>query len=125
MVEIELYSEVSLAAYVEQYRPKSDQYKDLVAVAFLCEHRKEIDDVTADHVYTCFRKMGWPARAKAFAQPLRNLKTKQFLDGGPSKGTDVTNHIGLDKVHKLAKGCCERSERVYRIGQRLSLEVGS
>ena len=104
VIEIQLDAEVSLASYVEKYPPKNDQDKYLVAVAFLCEHRKELDGVTADHVYTCFRKMGWPAGTKDFAQPLRNLKANQFLDGGPSKGTYKTNHIGLDKVHKLAEG---------------------
>jgi hypothetical protein len=104
VVEIQLDAEVSLASYVDQYKPKNDQDKYLVAVAFLCEHRKEVDGVTADHVYTCFRKMNWSTGTKDFAQPLRNLKANQFLDGGPSKGTYKTNHIGLDKVHKLAEG---------------------
>ena len=104
VIEIQLDSEVSLASFVEQYPPKSDQDKYLVAVAFLCEHRKELEGVNADHVYTCFRKMGWPTGTKDFAQPLRNLKLNQFLDGGPTKGTYKTNHIGLDKVHKLAEG---------------------
>lgn len=104
VVEIQLDAEVSLASYVGQYPPKSDQDKYLVAVAFLCEHRKDLEGVTADHVYTCFRKMGWPTGTKDFGQPLRNLKLNQFLDGGPTKGTYKTNHIGLDKVHKLAEG---------------------
>lgn len=104
VVEIQLDAEVSLASYVAQYPPKSDQDKYLVAVAFLCEHRKDLEGVTADHVYTCFRKMGWSTGTKDFAQPLRNLKLNQYLDQGPSKGTYTPNHIGLDKVHKLAEG---------------------
>lgn len=104
VVEIQLDAEVSLASYVEQFPPKSDQDKYLVAVAFLCEHRKDVEGVTADHVYTCFRKMGWATGTKDFAQPLRNLKQNQFLDQGPTRGTYVPNHIGLDKVHKLAEG---------------------
>ncbi len=104
VVEIQLDAEVSLASYVDQYPPKSDQDKYLVSVAFLCEHRKELEGVTADHVYTCLRKMSWSTGTKDFAQPLRNLKLNQFLDQGPSKGTYVPNHIGYDKVHKLAEG---------------------
>lgn len=104
VVDIELGSEISLASYVAQYPPKNEQDRYLVAVAFLCEHRKELDGVTADHVYTCFRKMNWSTGSKDFSQPLRNLKLNQLLDQGPGRGTYVTNHIGLDKVHKLAEG---------------------
>ena len=103
VLEIDLDSELSFASFIEQYPPKTDQDRYLAAVAFFCEHRKDIDAITVDHVYTCFRKAGWGIGTKDFGQPLRNLKNNQFLDQGPSKGTYVVNHIGLDKVHKLAE----------------------
>ncbi|WP_152599770.1 hypothetical protein [Hoeflea sp. BAL378] len=104
VVDIELSNEISLKSYTENYPPKNDQDRYLVVVAFLCEHRKEIEGVNADHVYTCFRKLEWPTGSKDFGQPLRNLKLNQLLDPGPGRGTYVINHIGIDKVHKLAEG---------------------
>jgi len=104
VVEIDLDSDVSLASYADKYPPKTEQDHYLLAVAYLCENRKDIEGVTADHVYTCFRKMNWSTGSKDFAQPLRNLKSKDLLDSGKSRGTYAVNHIGLDKVHKFAEG---------------------
>lgn len=103
VVDIDLDSDVSLASYAEKHQPKNDQDRYLVSVAFLCEHRRDVEAIAADHVYTCFRKLHWPTGSKDFAQPLRSLKKNQYLDQGPSRGTYVVNHLGLDKVHKLAE----------------------
>lgn len=103
VVEMDLDSEVSLSDYVDQYPPQNEQDRYLVSVAYICEHRQDIEGVTADHVYTCFRKLEWPTGSKDFAQPLRNLKVSQLLDPGPTRGTYQVNHIGLDRVHKLAE----------------------
>lgn len=104
VVEIDLDSDVSLASFADQYPPKNEQDRYLMTVAYLCEHRKDIEGVTADHVYTCFRKLGWSTGSKDFAQPLRNRKANDLLHQGPARGTYAVNHIGLDKVHKLAEG---------------------
>ena len=101
VVDIDLDSPNSFADYVAKNSPKSDQDKYLVAVAFLSEHRSELEGASVDHVYTCFRKMGWSTGAKDFGQPLRNLKVQQLVEQGKSKGTYSTNHIGLDRVRKL------------------------
>lgn len=102
VLEIDLDTDVSLASYAEQYPPQSESERYLVVVAFFYENREIEEDVTADHVYTCFRKLGWTTGKKDFAQPLRNLKRDQLVEKGTSNGTYKTNHIGLDRVHKLA-----------------------
>ena len=102
VVDIDLDKEPSLESFVAKYQPKTDRDKHLVVVAFLTEHRAELEGANLDHVYTCFRKLGWPSGAKDFGQPLRDLKATQLVDQGKAKGTYVTNHIGLDKVHKMA-----------------------
>lgn len=103
VVQIDLDSDVSLAKYAEKYPPKNEQDRFLMTVAYLCEERPDVDGVTADHVYTCFRKLSWSTGSKDFAQPLRNLKANQLLDQGPTRGTYAVNHIGLDRVHKFAE----------------------
>lgn len=102
VLEIDLEGENPFADFVESYPPETERDKHLVSVAYFCEQRKEITDISADHVYTCFRKMKWSVGSKDFAQPLRDLKRLQLLTAGPSRGTYVINHIGLDHVHKLA-----------------------
>lgn len=103
VVEIELDNDTSLSSYVGQFPPKTELEKYLVAVAFLCEHRKEVEGVSANHVYTCFLKLKWPTGSKDFSQPLRNLKSDNLLDSGKTRGTFVVNHIGRDRVLKLAE----------------------
>lgn len=104
VVQIDLDTDVSLASYAEKYPPKNEQDRFLMTVAYLCEERPDVEGVTADHVYTCFRKLKWSTGSKDFAQPLRNLKANQLLDQGPTRGTYAVNHIGLDRVHKFAEG---------------------
>lgn len=104
VVEIDLDSHVSFADFVEQHTPKSDMDRHLVAVAFFQEHRKEVEGVTADLVYTCFRKQDWPAGSRDFSQPLRHLKSKQLLVSGPARGTYAVNHIGMDHLRKMRGG---------------------
>lgn len=103
VVEMDVTTEVSLKTFAEQYPPKTDQDRFLVALMFLKEHRPDIDEIKGDHLFTCFRSMGWPAGAKDFTQPLRTLKKEQFVDGGDSRGTYVINHVGEGRVKKLAE----------------------
>lgn len=104
ILDIDLDSDVSFASYVERYPVKTELDRYIVAVAFFHEHRDIDEGITADHVYTCFRKLNWSTGKKDFAQPLRNLKRDQLIEKGPSNGTYIINHIGLDRVHKLADG---------------------
>ncbi|MBA3911114.1 MAG: hypothetical protein C0524_14880 [Rhodobacter sp.] len=104
VVGMDLTSDVSLKAYAEQYPPKTDQDRFLVALMFLKEHRPNVDEITGDHLFTCFKSMGWPCGAKDFTQPLRTLKRDQLVDGGKSRGTYVINHVGEGRAKKLAEG---------------------
>ena len=66
------------------------------------EHRN-IDSISDDHIYTCFRSIGWPTNIPDFVQPLRDLKFKKYFTS-PEKGFYAINHIGLDYVKKLGGG---------------------
>jgi len=103
VVEMDLASDVSLRSFSEQYPPQTDQDRFLVALLYLKENRADIDAITGDHLYTCFRHMEWRSGAKDFTQPLRTLKKDQFVDAGDSRGTYVINHVGEDRVKKLAE----------------------
>jgi uncharacterized protein YjhX (UPF0386 family) len=73
-----------------------------VIAAWFKEHRG-LDAITPDHVYTCYRTLKWPLNMNDFAQPLRDLKAKQFLTS-PEKGSYAINHLGLQEVQKLISG---------------------
>lgn len=99
IVPIEMNADVSLASFAQGKDVNGQHKKYLIAAAWLKEHRS-IGAVTPGHIYTCFRKMGWPTNIQDFGQPLRHLKVKKFF-GKNDKGEYEINHIGLDYVKKL------------------------
>jgi len=102
VIEIDVKSEVSLAAFAEKAKPKNHSQRYLVIAAWLHKHRG-IEAITADHIYTCYRSLEWPTNIPDFAQPLRALKHKQLFTS-PETGNYAINHIGLSRVEKLFNG---------------------
>lgn len=76
--------------------PKSNHKRYLKLAAWLHDHRS-IEAVTADHIYTCYRHLGWPTDILDFAQPLRELKHKQYFTT-PERGKYAINQLGLAKA---------------------------
>jgi hypothetical protein len=72
--------------------PKSNHKRYLKIAAWLHDHRN-IEAVTADHIYTCYRHLSWPIDILDFAQPLRELKHKQFFTT-PERGKYAINQLG-------------------------------
>ena len=95
-------NDVSFASFVEGKDAGSQQKKYLICAAWLKEHRN-VDAVSPEHIYTCFRSIGWPTNIPDFAQPLRELKSRKFFTQ-PEKGLYAINHIGLDYVKKHGNG---------------------
>lgn len=101
IVEIDMNSPVSLQAFAAGKDAGSQAKKYLIAAAWLKENRST-DGVTAGHIYTCFRSMGWSVNIPDFWQPLRDLKSKKFFAKNDAGEYEI-NHIGLDFVQKLGK----------------------
>jgi len=99
IVDIDMDSDVSLAAFASGKDAKSQHKKYLIAAAWLKEHRST-DGVGAGHIYTCFRSMDWSTNIPDFWQPLRILKAKKYFVKN-DKGEYEINHIGLAYVKKL------------------------
>jgi hypothetical protein len=76
--------------------PKSNHKRYLKIAAWLHDHRN-IEVVTADHIYTCYRHLGWPIDILDFSQPLRELKHKQYFTT-PERGKYAINQLGLAKA---------------------------
>lgn len=102
VIEIDLTAEPSLASFAAKYDPKSHHHRYLVIAAWLHQHR-QLEVITVDHVYTCYRSLGWPSSIADFSQPLRTFKFKQFFTS-PEKGKYAINHLGLAQVNKHDSG---------------------
>jgi hypothetical protein len=102
VLDLDLTSEPSLASYAQKANPESDRKRYLVIAAWFKEHR-QVDAISAAHVYTCYRALKWPTTISDFGQPLRNLKSDQLFTS-PEKGMYAINHLGLAEVDKLTSG---------------------
>ena len=100
VIELDLTSPVSFENFAREKNPPSDQKKFLVVAAWFKLHR-QIDAITADHVYTCYRAIKWPSNIPDFGQPLRDLKARQLMLPGEKKGSYAINHLGLSEVDQL------------------------
>ncbi len=99
IVDIDMNADVSLATFAQGKDAGSQHKKYLISAAWLKEHRN-IDAVSAGHIYTCFRSMDWSTNIPDFWQPLRDLKAKRLFAKN-EQGDYEINHIGLDTVKKL------------------------
>lgn len=100
IIEVDLIEgEISFDDYAEKTKPDSHSLKNLVVAAWFKKYRK-INEITMDHVYTCYRTVGWPAGMEDFGQPLRDLKKRKLMDG-KGKGLYAINHVGLNEVTKI------------------------
>jgi hypothetical protein len=97
--DVDLNAPMSFADFARAKNPTSNQKRHLVVAAWFKLHRNQ-DTITVDHIYTCYRSIGWPCNIPDFAQPLRELKHDQLLELR-GKGIYAINHLGLDKVDKL------------------------
>jgi hypothetical protein len=99
VLELDLKTGVSLESFANQHPPKSELERNLVVAAWFKEQRNE-DAITADHVYTCYRTMKWPAGIEDFSWPLRALK-KEKLMSSAGRGQYAINHLGIARVQEM------------------------
>jgi hypothetical protein len=97
VIELDITSDPPLSSLTD---PKSNHRRYLGIAAWLHDHRK-IEAVTSDHIYTCYRHLGWPTDILDFAQPLRELKHKQYF-ATPERGKYAINQLGLAKAAEVA-----------------------
>jgi hypothetical protein len=101
VVEIDLDKAVSFVDFATPKAPSSVADKYLTVAAWFKEERNT-PAITQDHVYTCFRKIGWSTSIDDFNAPLRKLKHAKLVSGDTSGF--IINHLGLDRVRKLGQG---------------------
>lgn len=97
--DIDLNADPSLVSFASGKQPKSDADRHLLVAAWFKECRS-MDAVSADHVYTGYRKLGWSTSIDDFGKPLRSLKQVQLMKSA-GRGLYAINHLGLDKVSSM------------------------
>lgn len=102
VIDVDLLSEPSFANYIADKKIDSDADRYLTVAAWFKECR-QVNEITANHVYTCYRSVHWPTTIEDFVQPLRNLKFRQLMTS-PSRGCFSINHLGLARVTALSNG---------------------
>ena len=97
VIEIDITSEPPLSSLID---PGNNHRRYLAIAAWLHDHRG-IEAVTVDHIYTCYRHLNWPIDIPDFAQPLRELKHKQYFTTS-ERGKYAVNQLGLAKAAEAA-----------------------
>jgi hypothetical protein len=89
MDDIDITSDPSLKDFVGQFDLSSTVDKYLV-IALWFRDARSTPAITVDHVYTCFKLLGWSTSSNDFAKPLRNLRDEQSFKGGSREGFSLT-----------------------------------
>ena len=95
--DIDTLSASSLKDFVSEYDIKTGFEKYLV-IALWFRDARSINSITVDHVYTCFKLLGWSTKSTDFSKPLRNLRDQQSLVGD-TKGYSLTL-VGAGKIEE-------------------------
>jgi hypothetical protein len=99
--DLDVKSDPLLKDFVAKYDVKTGFEKYLIIALWLRDTR-QIDTFTVDHIYTCFKLLGWSTNSADFSKPLRNCADNGWLKGD-SKGFALTL-TGAGKVEdKLRK----------------------
>jgi len=99
VLEVDLKSgDTPFGEFATKKAPTSDLSRHLV-VAYWFKKYRETQPVTADHAFTCYKKVGWSTNIADFAQPFRDLVRARK---GEMKAKSFTiNQIGEDAVEKM------------------------
>jgi len=102
ILEVDLKSgEMPFDDFAAKKVPNSDLKRHLV-VAYWFKKYRDIQPVTGDHAFTCYKKAGWPTTIADFSQPFRDLGRAHKGDF-KAKGFTI-NQFGEDTVEKMGSG---------------------
>jgi hypothetical protein len=99
VIDLDLTTDLSFANFAELKKPTNHHKRFLVVATWFKQYRG-IDAITIDHVYTCYRAVGWPTAIADFDGPFPSLLSQQLVERA-GKGTYAINHLGVAEVDKL------------------------
>jgi hypothetical protein len=99
VLDVDLNSgDVPFEKFAKEKGPQATLSRHLVAAYWFKKYRN-LDGITADHAFTCYKKMSWGTVIRDFAQPFRDIA--RAGRGAMKKGVFTINHIGEDVVEKM------------------------
>ena len=88
---------VSFVDFVNEKQPKTNHDRNVVSV-YYCDRILEVGAVTDDHVYTCYRDMGWRLPSPNLNNGLSLTSSrKRFIDTSDNKNITLTSK-GLNYI---------------------------
>lgn len=87
--DIDVTSDPSLKDFVSGFEISTAVDKYLV-IALWFRDARATPAITVDHIYTCFKMLGWSTNSNDFAKPMRNLRDEQSFKGGAKEGYSLT-----------------------------------
>ena len=91
-----------LKQFCESKKVGEKDSKRYLAIAVFLKEQMQITSVTADHIHTCYRLLGWNTPKDA-GSPLRNLKSNGHFQKGEEAGAYILNHVGENAVRDMGK----------------------
>jgi len=91
--------EIPFEKFAEEKGNPSTHLKRYLLISYWFKTFRSVDAITPNHVFTCYKKVGWTTQARDFAQPLRDLARNG--NGEMKDGSFVINHIGEGVVEKM------------------------
>lgn len=87
--------------YENKGKPDADMKRYLLIMAWLKAYQN-LQEITVDHVYTCYRFMGagWNL-AKDPTRAFRNMKAKDWVAKGSTNGSYRLTHIGENQINEM------------------------
>lgn len=103
IIDLELRSgEVPLETYLNRHPVNGNPHRALL-VAHWLKAQLNIENFSADHIYTCFRHMRWPAPTDT-VQLLRDMKSRnKWLYKGDGQGFYKLNHLGDNEIMNITE----------------------
>jgi hypothetical protein len=96
MNDLDYGSAVSLEDFCQEKAAKTLSEKYLTIAAWF-KHHRQTEEITVDHVFTCFGVLGWKDRPDDMGQVFRNIKrVKQWFDNGSKSGFWKLTITGLN-----------------------------
>jgi len=100
VIDLDLKSgDQSLKQYLETLNPETDSRRYL-EIAYWFKHKRQIESIGMNHIYTAYREMGWNNVPADPLLPFRNGKNQGWFDSGAKRGEYTLNHIGEGRVGK-------------------------
>jgi hypothetical protein len=90
----------SLKTYIDEQAPEEHSKRYLAIVQWLKEHRN-IGEVGADHIYTCYRALGLTVPDDVLGV-LRAIKKQGWVEKGAVSGTYKITHVGEGQLKHTA-----------------------